>query len=137
MSVYLEHANVTVPSIDEAIRFLTAAFPEFSVRGGGKSQKMGRKWVHVGSEKTYLALNEQSGQRLDSECGGHGLNHLGFVTDELDSIDERLSAAGYQEDVSFREEGPYRRRHYYFDDNGMEWEFIEYSTADASLRNQY
>ncbi len=58
-------------------------------------------------------------------------------TDELDSIDERLSAAGYQEDVSFREEGQYRRRHYYLDGNGMEWEFIEYSTANTLLRNQY
>ena len=36
MSIYLEHANITVKSIDEATRLLGAAFPDFAVRGGGE-----------------------------------------------------------------------------------------------------
>jgi len=33
MSVRLEHANLCVRDIEEMIRFLQAAFPEFQVRG--------------------------------------------------------------------------------------------------------
>ena len=32
MKLLLEHANITVQSIDEAKRFLEIAFPDFSVR---------------------------------------------------------------------------------------------------------
>jgi len=37
MAVRLEHANLTVRDIEGTIRFQTA-FPEFRVRGQGKSQ---------------------------------------------------------------------------------------------------
>jgi len=38
MAVRLEHANLTVRDIEEMIRFLQTAFPEFRVRGEGMSQ---------------------------------------------------------------------------------------------------
>ena len=49
MAARLEHANINVRSIDETIRFLTAAFPEFRVRGRGEVE--GRPWVHVGTDR--------------------------------------------------------------------------------------
>jgi hypothetical protein len=56
MAARLEHANINVGDIDEAIRFITTAFPEFRVRGRGEVE--GRPWMHVGTDTSYLALNE-------------------------------------------------------------------------------
>src|SRR5207248_3054043 len=56
MAVRLEHANLTVRDIDAMIRFLQTAFPEFKVRGEGKNRDGGR-WVHVGTDQTYIALS--------------------------------------------------------------------------------
>jgi hypothetical protein len=38
MAVLFEHANITVRDIEGMIRFLQMAFPEFRVRGEGKSR---------------------------------------------------------------------------------------------------
>lgn len=136
MSMYLEHANMTVKSIDEATRILGAAFPDFRVRGGGEFR--GRRWMHFGNDTTYLALNEYpDGVKEESDYAREGVNHLGFVVTDLDGIDERLQALGYSSNPEFQEEGEYRRRHYYYDKNGVEWEFVEYSTDDVSKRNNY
>ena len=39
MAVRLEHANLTVHDIEGMIRFLQTVFPEFRVRGEGKSRE--------------------------------------------------------------------------------------------------
>ena len=57
MKVRLEHANLIVRDVDAAIRFLQTAFPEFCIRREGKGWA-GARWVHVGIDETYLALNE-------------------------------------------------------------------------------
>ena len=136
MNVYLEHANITVRSLDEATRLLGAAFPDFRIRGGGEFR--GRKWIHFGNDHTYLALNEYPEAQSEEKDYSHtGLNHMGFVVDDLDGIDQRLQAAGYEQDESFREESEFRRRHYYYDGNNMEWEFVEYLSDDPARRNDY
>jgi hypothetical protein len=56
MAVRLEHANLIVRDINGMIRFLQTAFPEFKVRGEGKSRD-GSRWVHVGTNETYIALS--------------------------------------------------------------------------------
>jgi hypothetical protein len=56
MGVRLEHANLTVRDINGMIGFLQTAFPEFRVRGEGKSRD-GSRWVHVGTDETYIALS--------------------------------------------------------------------------------
>ena len=38
MGFYMEHANVTVRSADEAMTFLKMVFPEFEIRGEGRSE---------------------------------------------------------------------------------------------------
>ena len=105
MSARLEHANINVRSIDEAIRFLTAAMPEFRVRGRGEVD--GRPWVHVGTDSSYLALNEFQRGAKESAGGANGtsaaafgvepLNHLGFVVDDAEALAARLLAAGFRE----------------------------------------
>ena len=63
MECRLEHANITVSSIDEGIRFLTAAFPGFKVRGEGRGDHgdYQKRWLYVGTDQTYLALEEITG----------------------------------------------------------------------------
>ena len=53
--IYLEHANITVSNLKEAIHFFQTAFPHFVIRGGGNET---REWVHLGDDVTYLAINQ-------------------------------------------------------------------------------
>jgi len=59
----------------------------------------------------------------------------------VQSVDEmmaRLQQQGYQpDDVASLDSHPYRRRVYYLDGNGIEWEFIEYLSDDPAKRNDY
>jgi catechol 2,3-dioxygenase-like lactoylglutathione lyase family enzyme len=139
MAARLEHANINVRNIDEAIRFLTTAFPEFRVRGRGEVE--GRPWVHVGTETSYLALNEfQRGANgstgAAAEFGVAPLNHLGFVVDDAEAMSKRLLAAGFREGF-VAPAHRYRIRKYFLDADGNEWEFVEYLTDDPALQNEY
>lgn len=140
MKCYLEHANITVKNIDETIKFVTTAFPHFEVRGKGESEQDGiiRKWLHLGTNEIYLAL-----QQISSEDRGTrrpykdvGINHLGFVVEDVESITERLTNEGYRESVRV-EPHPFRKRVYFFDNNSIEYEFIQYLTDDFAKRNDY
>lgn len=147
MGPRLEHANINVRSIDEAIRFLTTAFPEFRVRGRGEAE--GRPWVHFGSDASYLALNEFRGG-VEWGAGGAGstpmcdakefglepLNHLGFVVDDAEALAGRLRAAGFREGL-VAPPHPHRIRKYFFDNDGNEWEFVEYLSDDPAQQNDY
>jgi hypothetical protein len=59
MLVRLEHANLCVRDIPAMIRFLQTAFPDFRQRGEGTSQD-GTRWVHLGTDETYIALGQSS-----------------------------------------------------------------------------
>jgi catechol 2,3-dioxygenase-like lactoylglutathione lyase family enzyme len=135
MPARLEHANINVRSIDETIRFLTTAFPEFKVRGRGVQN--GVYWLHIGTDDSYLALNELSADSprvAGSDTGP--LNHLGVVVDDAEAVADRLRQAGYQETFIVPKH-PYRRRIYFQDDDGLEWEFVQYFSDDPAKRNEY
>jgi hypothetical protein len=57
MAVRLEDANLCVRDTEVMIHFLQTAFPEFRVRGEGISND-GTRWVHVGTDETYIALGQ-------------------------------------------------------------------------------
>jgi len=130
MAANLEHANLTVSSIDAAVRFLSSAFPDFRVRGSGVAN--GKPWAHVGTDDTYLALNESS----DQPAAGGPLNHLGYVVDDVDALADRLKAAGYREGF-VSPPHPHRKRRYFHDADDLEWEFVEYLSDDPAERNDY
>lgn len=140
--MYLEHANITVNSIDKAIEFLQAAFPEFQRRGEGAvfgDASLGR-WVHFGTDDTYLSLNQMTAKVEGRERSTHevGTNHLGFVVDDIYGVIERLEAAGYtMTEESCMGTHPFRERAYFFDDSGLEWEFVQYLSKDSAERNDY
>lgn len=136
MPARLEHANLTVRDLDGIVRFLQTAFPEFRVRRDS-SGPTGRRWMHVGTDDTYLALNEPA-EEDDAAAGAPGgrLHHLAYEVDNVAALRERLLGRG------FRESGrasahPHRHRVYFHDPDGNEWEFVEYLTPDPAKRHDY
>lgn len=138
MTNRLEHANLVVREVDEMIRFLQTAFPDFRVRGHGVGMQ-GQRWVHVGNDETYLALNEAKSEPAEPWVpygGKPGTNHLGFEVDDAGAVRERLAAAGYR-DTTVPNAHPHRKRVYFFDAEGNDWEFIEYHSKDPAERHDY
>ncbi|MAF09536.1 lactoylglutathione lyase [Candidatus Poribacteria bacterium] len=140
MAAQLEHANVAVGDLAEAIRFFQAAFPDFVVRGRGTADHgdWQSEWVHVGTDATYVCLNADNRTVGDRESGhrGYGVNHLGFVVDDAQAVYDRLANAGYKEGFQPGEH-PHRRRVYFLDGDGNEYEFVEYFSEDPTERNSY
>ena len=138
MNVRLEHANLAVRDVDAMIRFLRAAFPEFRIRGSGKTWQ-GSRWVHIGTDDTYIALNEAPREPAEPwvPYGGRpGTNHLGYEVDDVELLRSRLTAAGYR-DSTVPNAHPHRRRVYFYDTEGNDWEFVEYRSQDPAERNDY
>ena len=85
MNGMLEHANISVKDVDEAVRFFTTAFPHWKVRGTGGEPPA--HWVHLGTDDQYLCLGAPDNH--DSRTQGHrgyGVNHIGFVVDDADAV---------------------------------------------------
>lgn len=138
MSLRLEHANLIVREIDATIRFLQTAFPEFRIRFDGTDTD-GTRWVHIGTDETYVALTEST---VDPEhrwvpyAGLPGVNHLAYEVDDVDALRQRLAAAGY-EDSTVPNKHPFRKRVYFLDPDGNDWEFIQYLSDNPQERHDY
>ena len=134
---FLEHINITSTDVDETVRFLLTAMPEFGVRGGGEGEKA-RRWVHVGTEESYLCGEDRGA----TERGPHepyvhpGLNHIGFVVEDGRATADRLANAGYSQGSTFLDH-PHRHRYYFFDHDGNEYEFVQYLSDIPEERNEY
>ncbi|MCI5055377.1 MAG: VOC family protein [Flavobacteriales bacterium] len=133
--MYLEHANITVINIDETFTFFKTAFPEFKLRGEGTSN--GKRWIHIGNDDTYIALNEQAHVKpATQDYQQSGVNHLGFVVEDIEAVAKRLLDAGYERSYE-KVVQQYRIRDYFFDDNGNEYEFVQYLSSNPTERNDY
>lgn len=128
----LEHIHVNVNSLAATRSFLEQALPEIVMRGEGDAAGYG-PWLHIGNDRSYLALTEVPGSKPAPE-----LRHIGLVVEDIDAVMARLEAAGHvPADASELNAHPYRRRVYYVDGNGLDWEFVQYLTADIGKRNDY
>ena len=134
MECQLEHVNLRVKDIDETLKFITTAMPNFRARGGEHHENGNWRWVHVGTDSTYLCLNVADEE--ETEKKGPGMNHIGFIVENAEVVRERLEQAGYKEGF-VPESHPHRQRIYYIDGNGVEWEFVEYYSDDPGERNDY
>jgi catechol 2,3-dioxygenase-like lactoylglutathione lyase family enzyme len=138
MSVRLDHANLVVKDLEETIRFLGTAFPEFRVRGEGTTWR-GSRWVHVGTGQVYLALSQATEAPAEPwvpYAGKPGTNHLGFEVDDAEAVRARLHAAGYA-DSTVPNAHPHRKRVYFRDREGNDWEFVQYLSDDPAERHDY
>ncbi|MDC0325588.1 VOC family protein [bacterium] len=133
----LEHVNLKVRHLGEALRFLQAAFPEFGIRhdeGEGLD-----RWVHIGTDEYYLALTVTNADKAPADkpySGYPGVQHLGWAVPDVEGLRQRLLAGGFEEST-FPNEHPHRKRVYFYDADGNDWEFVEYLSDDPSERNDY
>ena len=121
----LEHLNVTVSDPDATARMLVDVFG-WHVRWSGDSIHEGRT-VHVGSEDAYLALYSRGALTpadRDTYRSHLGINHVGIVVDDLDAIEARVKAAGF-ETYSHQEYEP-GRRFYFRNEETLEFEVLSY-----------
>ena len=138
MAVRLEHANLCVRDIEGMVRFLQTAFPEFRVRGEGISAD-GTRWVHIGTAETYIALGQSRlapAQQWTPYSGLPGVNHLAYEVDDVEAMRKRMMAAGYRESTPPNAH-PHRKRLYFYDPEGNDWEFVQYLSQDPAERNDY
>ncbi len=133
--IYLEHANMTVNNLEQSVHFFQTAFPDFVVRGGGEMN--GRKWIHLGNNTTYIAINQTiEPQVITKNYASSGFNHVGFVVEDVTEIADRLLEAGYKRDYPTQVE-QYRIREYFIDADGNEFEFVQYLSENVSERNYF
>ena len=138
MTLRIEHANLAVRDVDATVRFLQIAFPTFRIRGEGRTLA-GARWLHVGTDDVYLALQDAPAAPAEPWVpygGKPGLNHLGFEVDDAEALRARMRAAGY-EDSTFPNAHPHRVRVYFHDLEGNDWEFVEYRSEVPTERNDY
>ena len=126
MQVTLEHANITVSDPIATAAWLDQVFG-WKIRWQGASIHGGHS-VHVGGAESYLALyspakpaNDAKGSSYDTKGG---LNHLAVVVTDLDAIEARVKAAGFNP-VNHADYEP-GRRFYFLDHDNIEFEVVSY-----------
>jgi catechol 2,3-dioxygenase-like lactoylglutathione lyase family enzyme len=117
---------------------LQTAFPAFQIRHDGMGST-GERFVHVGTDETYIAVTEASAESQHPwvpYSGKPGVNHLGYEVDDADALRERLLKAGYEEST-VPNRHPYRKRVYFHDPDGNDWEFVQYLSDEPHHRHDY
>lgn len=121
--MFLEHVNLTVSDLDRSIAFYCDLL-DLQVRWKGPIDAV-RLGAHVGDDRCYLALFQATAAgSVGRDYLRPGLNHFGFVVDDLASTRARLAALG----VAVHREDDYvpGRRIYFFDPDGHEMELVQY-----------
>ena len=119
----LEHVNLTVTDLDRSIAFYSDLL-DLHVRWKGPIDG-DRLGAHVGDDNFYLALFQATTPgAVDHNYLSPGINHFGFVVDDLDEARRRLERLGAH--VHFAPEYEPGRRIYFLDPTGHEVELVEY-----------
>lgn len=121
--MHLEHVNLTVSDLDRSIAFYGDLL-DLSVRWKGPIDEE-RLGAHVGDDHSYLALFQAASPgTVDRDYDRPGLNHFGFVVDDLDEARRRVEQLG----ATVHREANYEpgRRIYCLDPDGHEVELVQY-----------
>lgn len=124
--VILEHANVSVSDPVRTAKMMQDVFG-WGIRWEGPSIDGGRT-IHVGGRDSYIAVYHQAVSKVskeDSYSTIGGLNHLAVVVDDLDAIEAKVVAAGYNPGAHYDYEPG--RRFYFHDHDGIEYEVVSYA----------
>lgn len=135
----IEHVNITVPDIDEAIKFIQLVAPDFKVRKD-ENPASSYRWAHIGNAQYYFALQEP---HLDADpekpratYKNYGVNHISLIVEDIEKVEGVLLKAGYKRGIATPIE-QHRKRLYFIDSFGFEWELVEYSSDDPSEKFLY
>ena len=125
MTIRLEHVNITVTDPEKTARMLCDLF-DWKIRWHGDAINGGITY-HVGTDEDYLAVyssgrqEEYKGEPYDL-LGG--LNHVGVVVEDIDAMEQRVIAAGFEpHNHADYEPG---KRFYFHDGDGIEFEVVSY-----------
>ena len=119
----LEHVNLTVSDLQRSIDFYCRLL-DLQVRWRAEPTAEDQQ-AHVGNERMYLALFQAPEPgRADVDYDRVGINHFGFVVDDLDQYRRRL--ADLQVTPHYEPEYEPGRRLYFYDPDGIEVELVEY-----------
>ncbi|MFN0116168.1 MAG: VOC family protein [Paracoccaceae bacterium] len=122
----LEHVNVTVRDPGATADMLCDLFG-WRIRWEGPAIGNGRS-VHVGDDTGYVAAyspGKPDANRAANYGEAGGLNHIGVVVDDLDTVRARVAGRGYLPgETQDYEPG---RRFYFREENGIEIEVVSYA----------
>lgn len=126
MTAQLEHTNLTVADPTATARWMCDLFG-WQIRWEGAAKNAGHT-IHVGNESQYLALYKPAGTARPATEDTYqtigGLNHIAVTVDDLDTMEERVRAAGFETgNHADYEPG---RRFYFHDHDGIEYEVVSY-----------
>jgi catechol 2,3-dioxygenase-like lactoylglutathione lyase family enzyme len=137
--ITLEHVNLTVRDLDRTLHLLLTALPHWRVRGEGRMDWYGQsiRWLHVGDEHQYLALQSHGqGDALPWQGHATGVKHLGLIVPDVAAVVARLEAEGFALD-HWGGQTALRRSAYVVDEGSVQFEFVEYASAVPSERLEY
>lgn len=122
----LEHVNLTVTDPRRTAGLLERVF-DWHTRWNGTAM-LGGDAVHVGTDETYIALS--TGPDVADEPNAHGYDrpgmaHIGILVDDLDHVEERVTAEGIKP-FNHNETAP-GRRFYFFDHDAICYEVASYN----------
>ena len=127
--MFLEHVNLTVTDLDRSVPFYCRLL-DFEVRWEGQATgaRGPVRASHVGNDRSYLALFEaEEPGRAAPDYGRAGVNHFGFVVDDLAEARRRVLALGVK--PHFEPVYDPGARLYLYDPDGIEIELVEYARA--------
>jgi catechol 2,3-dioxygenase-like lactoylglutathione lyase family enzyme len=128
-AMFLEHVNLTVADLNRSVQFYCQLLG-LQPRWRGQTTD-GKPAAHIGDDHCYLALFEatQAG-RASQDYESPGLNHFGFVIDNLDEAKARLETLGAE--TTGEQSYEPGRRIYFIDPDGIEVELVEYASTKAT-----
>ena len=139
MITKIEHVNITVPNIDAAVNLLKIAASDFEIRKDEIAIN-GYRWLHIGNKEHYFALQEahvgSTPKKKHQTYINYGINHMALVVDNVEKIENELIKAGYNRGIGTPNE-KFRKRAYFYDNAGFEWEFVEYLSENTEDRYLY
>ena len=122
----VEHANITVSEPVKTARYLGDIFG-WKTRWEGEAINGGYT-IHVGENDSYVAIYRGPGEQDAAPTSYStlgGFNHLGVVVDDLDAVEARVKAAGFEPHSHANYEPG--RRFYFHDHDGIEIEVVCYT----------
>lgn len=122
----LEHINMTVSDPKSTAAWLDRVFG-WKIRWEGPVLGGAGYTIHVGNADSYVALYGPKSARAgtdNSYTTSGGLNHWAVVVDDLEDIEKRVKAEGFEAgNHADYEPG---RRFYFHDGDGIEIEVVQY-----------
>ena len=126
--VVLEHINFTVRDAKATAEELCSLF-DWKVRWHGEGLDGQGVTYHVGTDDTYLAIYAPSKEARAAKDNNYttqkGLNHIGLVVPDIDEMEDRVKAAGYEPGPQWDYEPG--KRFYFYNRDGIEIEIVSYS----------